>query len=97
MTEENKILEKLKKVMHPAINMNLVDLGVIVGAEIKNEKIIITMAFPVLGIPIKDLLLSKVREALFDFSEEVDFKVREMSEEEKTSFLNLEHANWKGM
>jgi len=97
MSDKNEILTKLKKVMHPAINLNLVDLGIVSDVEIKNKKIIITMAFPALGIPIKDVLLSLVREPLVSLKKEIDFKIREMTEEEKANFFNLEHANWKGM
>jgi metal-sulfur cluster biosynthetic enzyme len=97
MLNKDEVLKKIKKVMHLAINLNLLDLGIVSDVELRDNKIIVTMVLPALGIPIKDVLLSSVREALSDFKEEIDFELREMSEEEKANFFNLEHANWKGI
>ena len=55
MAEKKPVLEAISKVMHPAINCSLTELGIVKDLEIYDENIVIaTFVFPFQKIPIKE-------------------------------------------
>ena len=94
---EEDIRSILEKIKHPAIDRNLLDLGIIRKFEIEADKVIITMALPFPNVPIIDQLINSVKEPIEKLGLEVEVVQTVMSEEELQNFLRLEQENWKGM
>ncbi len=65
-TEETKkhILELLKSVMDPEIELNIVDLGLIYNLEIEDKKINIDMTLSTPACPLGDAIVINVKETL---------------------------------
>src|SRR4030042_2311629 len=61
-TKEEKILEKLKKVIDPEIGCNIVDLGLIYGVRTKGDKVEIDMTLTAPFCPLRDMLIQQVKE-----------------------------------
>ncbi|RHW42305.1 metal-sulfur cluster assembly factor [Neobacillus notoginsengisoli] len=62
MTLVEKIREELKKVLDPELNINVVDLGLIYGINMKNETDAeITMTLTTPGCPLHDSITSGVK------------------------------------
>jgi metal-sulfur cluster biosynthetic enzyme len=92
---ENDIKNALDKVVHPAIECSLSELGMLRSWSLDGNKISVTMAYPFPGIPIKAMLELSVRNALEPFNLEITFGDEIMNEEEKNKFMDLERKNWK--
>lgn len=84
------------KVRHPEINRTLVELGMIRDITIKDNKVILTMALPFLGIPIKDYLVHSVEKVVTKLSTEIEIKLTEMNQEERAKFMAMAQENWIG-
>jgi metal-sulfur cluster biosynthetic enzyme len=91
------IEQALSKVIHPEINYSLVDLGMIKNVICEEEKIGLTLKLPFLGIPIKELLIQRVKGALanLDKSLQVEINEEEMSQEEREKFIRMAREGWK--
>ncbi|MEN8122434.1 MAG: iron-sulfur cluster assembly protein [Bacteroidota bacterium] len=85
------------KVMHPAINYSLTDLGIVTDIELEGNKITLVFAFPFPNIPIADQLINSIQRPIKELGLEMEYSIRGMNEEEKLRFLQLESAGWKGM
>ena len=99
-TSEPEIHQALAKVRHPEIDRTLVELGMIKDVSIDVKKIILTLALPLMGIPIevKDYLMSSIRQAItnLDMDLEVTINLTEMNPEERTKFLVMAQEGWLG-
>ncbi len=93
---EKEIFNLVDKVKHPAINRTLRELGIIKDISVKNNKVLITMAFPFPNIPIKDQLVSSVREPIERVGAEVQMRYTIMNQEELQAFLKMEEGGWIG-
>ena len=87
------------RVMHPAINHSLVELGMVKDVALKHDVVTLTLALPVLNIPasIKDHLVNSLRTAVAKLGAEVEVEITEMDEEERHAFLAMEQEGWKGL
>ena len=90
IVEEVKSL--LNQVKHPEINNSLVELGMIGEVQQEGDVVIVELKLPMLGVPIKGLLVELIKGGLKDF--EVEVRPSLMSDEERASFFELAHANW---
>lgn len=93
---EQKILETIANVMHPAIDLSLTTLGIVKDIEIVDNKVNVTFAFPFPNIPIADQLINSIKKPVTNLGAEFNFQVVIMTEEERQSFLKLEASAWKG-
>ncbi len=76
MELEDKILEQLKHVIDPELNINVVDLGLIYNIEIKeNMNVFIEMTLTTPGCPLHDSITSGVKHAVTDIEEVNDVEV----------------------
>jgi len=94
---EKDIFNLVNKVKHPAINRTLRELGIIKDISIKNNKdnkVLITMAFPFPNIPIKDQLVSSIKEPIERVGAEVQMRYTIMNQDELQAFLKMEEAGW---
>ncbi|MEH7437166.1 metal-sulfur cluster assembly factor [Neobacillus drentensis] len=62
MNVKEKVLEALKSVYDPELNINVVDLGLIYNVEVSDEAdVIITMTLTTPGCPLHDSITTGVR------------------------------------
>lgn len=93
---EKDILQVLSHVKHPAINCSLIELGIVKNIIAQNKKVIVTFAFPFVGIPIKEYLVNSVREPIAKLGAKVEVKETIMTDSERENFLKLEREHWTG-
>jgi len=91
------IEQALAKVMHPEINCNLVDLGMIKGVICKQHKVSLTLNLPFLQAPVKEFLIQSIKQALVNLDESVHLQIdiEEMSQEERHNFMKMAKEGWK--
>lgn len=93
---KQNLRQVLSKVKHPAIDHTLIELGILKSITIKNGKAELVLAFPFLGIPIKDILINSVQEPIEKMGIEVEVKTTVMNQKELQKFLTMEQEAWKG-
>lgn len=92
----NNINETISKIIHPAINLSLTELGIVQDIEIIDDTVIITFVFPFPDIPIADKLVNMVTVSVEKMGFKLEYIVRIMKEQEKATFLRMEKDAWKG-
>jgi ATP-binding protein involved in chromosome partitioning len=92
---EKDVHEALETVMHPEMDASLIELGMIKDVVVKRDKVIVTLALPFLGVPIRDYLVNITREAIMKLDIEADVKIAEMNREELQTFFATEREKWK--
>ena len=90
------VANAITKVMHPAINYSLTDLGIVTDVELEDNTVSLVFAFPFPNIPIADQLINSIIQPIKELGLEAEYTIRVMNEEEKTVFLQMEQAAWKG-
>ncbi len=89
------IRREVTKVMHPAINCSLIELGIVKNIEMKTGKVIITMAFPFPNVPIAEYLVDIVKESIEEVYAVVEIETVIMDKQELEKFLALEKEHWR--
>lgn len=89
------IMKMLAGVKHPAIDLSLLELGMLRNIVIDGNKISVEFVFPFPNIPIKEVLFASVREPLEAMGLTVSFTESLMTQDEVQRFLALETENWK--
>jgi ATP-binding protein involved in chromosome partitioning len=97
MDFEQKAIEIIKGVKHPAINHSLYDLGIIKSYEIKENNVQIVVTLPALNIPILGMLIQSIKQSLATINAQVNIEQVIMNQEELQRFLTMEQNAWKGM
>ncbi len=97
MTTKEDVLKAIENVKHPAIDLSLVELGIIKNIEVENNKAQVTFALPFPNIPIVDMLINMIKQPIIGLGAEFEDTIVLMTEEEKQRFLMLEQSAWKGM
>jgi len=89
MVTEEQVLNALRRVMHPEIKRDLVELGMIKDVTVKDARVTLTLMLPFKEIPIKEDLVRSVREAVaaLDRDVEVAPRLAEMSQTERAEFM----------
>jgi ATP-binding protein involved in chromosome partitioning len=99
MTELTRtdIEETLSKVMHPEINHNLVNLGMIEDVVYKQKHVSLTLNLPFLQVPVKDVLMESIKKALADLdsSIEIEMNIKQMTEQRREKFTKMAKEGWK--
>lgn len=93
---EEEIRQAVAEVRHPEIDLTLMELGMIDDITISDDRVIITMALPFLGIPIKDYLVNSVHRAVAKFGMEIEVKLTEMNQEHRDIFMTMSQESWIG-
>jgi len=97
MVTEEQVMAELRTVAHPEIDYSLVELGVAKKVVVEGDKVIVTLNLPFAEVPIKDLLVQIVKQAIAKVDQtveiEVDFAV--MSEGERKEFRMKAQERWK--
>jgi Mrp family chromosome partitioning ATPase len=89
MITKEQILKRLRDVMHPELQQNLVGLRMIHEVSVQNDTVVVTLALPFKEISIKDALVHEVQAAIEDLDSSVGVKVDliEMSQHERAAFM----------
>jgi metal-sulfur cluster biosynthetic enzyme len=93
---EEEIHQAVAKVRHPEIDRTLVELGMIKDIAFEDDKVILSMALPFLGIPIRDYLVHSVEEVVAKLGVEIEVKLTEMNKEERDAFMAMAQEGWIG-
>jgi metal-sulfur cluster biosynthetic enzyme len=91
---KEEIHQAVAKVRHPEIDRTLVELGMIKDIAIVNDKVILSMAVPFMGIPIKDYLVHSVEEVVTKLGVDIEVKLTEMNKEERDAFMAMAQEGW---
>jgi ATP-binding protein involved in chromosome partitioning len=96
---EEDVHQAVGQVMHPAISRSLVELGMVKDIALEHDKVTLTLALPILGIPVfvKDHLVNSLRNAVAGLGVELEVKIAEMNDDERQAFLAMEQESWKGL
>ena len=92
---EQDVRKTVAEVKHPAIDCTLVDLGIVKDITIKGDKVVVTIAFPVPNIPIRDKIVNSVKEPVTKLGAECEIKETIMNQQEREAFLDKEQKNWR--
>lgn len=87
---EAEVRKALDQVMHPAIDITLIKLGIVKEISVEGEKVTIVMALPFTGIPIKFMLINNVHRHLEELGAEVEVKTTLMNPEAVQEFIAME-------
>ena len=90
MITDQQVVDALRAVMHPEIKQrDLVALKMIRDVSVENGIVTLTLVLPFKEIPIRDDLVSRVREAVttLDADLEVEVKLAEMSQQQRAAFM----------
>jgi Mrp family chromosome partitioning ATPase len=88
MVTNEQVLSALHQVVHPEIERNLVELGMIKDVTIRDGNVALTLTLPFKEVPVKDELVHRVNEAVasLDANLKVDVNLSEMSQQERAAF-----------
>jgi len=94
---QTDIEETLSKVTHPEINHSLGDLGMIEDVVYKQKRVSLTLNLPFLQVPVKGVLVEKIKKALADLgsSIEVEIDIKQMTEQQREKFVKMAKEGWK--
>ena len=97
---EQDVHKALSQVTHPVIDCSIVKLGIIRNIVIKNNIAVITMAFPFIGAPAKDIsirnqMINDVKQLIENLGLKFQLEQTEMNSEEFKTFLAIEKESWK--
>ena len=93
---KEEIHRAVAKVMHPEIDRSLAELGMIKDIAVRDDKVILIMALPFLGIPIRDYLVHSICEVVMKLGVEIEVKLTEMNKEERDAFMAMAQKDWIG-
>jgi len=83
---EESIRKAIAEVRHPAIDSTLVDLGMVNDITIKNNKVVVTITFPVPNVPIRDRIINSIKKPITDLGAECEIRETIMDEKERGCF-----------
>ena len=97
MLAEKEVMQAMSKIAHPEIDYSLLDLGMIKEVSVEQETVKVTMNLPFPGVPVKDLLVQIVKDAIADKDEaaRVEIAFATMSEAEREEFGRKAREKWK--
>ena len=74
----------------------MVELGMTKDMALEDDKVILSMGLPFLGIPIRDYLVHSVEEVVTKLGAEIEVKLTEMNKEEQDAFMAMAQEGWIG-
>ena len=64
MVDKDTVITALRDVYDPELGINVVDLGLIKDVKIDNNDVTIDMIFTIPGCPLRDYMLSQIKETV---------------------------------
>lgn len=95
ITEKN-VENILLETIHPEINNNLINLGMIKDIKIQEKNVSLHLVLPFLNIPIKEYLVELIEENIrkLDRNLEIKIDIIEMNNEERENFMKIAKEGW---
>jgi Mrp family chromosome partitioning ATPase len=89
MITEERVFRALCGVMHPEFKRDLVELGMIKGVAVGEDRVTVMLALPFIDVPVKDDLVHGVKEAVseMDSTAQIEVELVEMSQRERAAFM----------
>jgi Mrp family chromosome partitioning ATPase len=89
MITREQAMGALRQVMHPELERDLVELGMIQDVVVQDSRVSVSLALPFLEVPIADDLVRATREAVQKVDPALQVEVRpiEMSQRERAAFM----------
>ncbi|MGC9468336.1 MAG: Mrp/NBP35 family ATP-binding protein [Anaerolineae bacterium] len=89
MITREQIRERLRSVMHPELERDLVGLRMVRGISVKDTAVDVTLAVPFKEISIKEDLIRSVKEAVKELDPDLEVSVNliEMKQHERAAFM----------
>ena len=89
MNTKEQVMDALRQVMHPELERDLVELGMIVDVAVQDGRVAIVLALPFIEVPIKEDLVRATEEAIrtIDPALQVQVQPVEMSQRERAAFM----------
>jgi len=99
MVDAEKIRLELASIRHPEINASFEELGMIADVVVKKTTAVVTLKLPFKEVPIRDLLVKKVKEVIEKMNENLEVMVNfeEMNEKERKNFFGIARERWTGL
>lgn len=91
------VSDRIKRVMHPAINMTLFDLGMIRDIKVIGNNASLVLVLPSPEIPIRDLLIATLKNSVKEIGVELEVIIGQMTADEIQVFIAKEKEAWKGL
>ena len=91
------VRQAVAKVMHPAIDRSLMDLGMIRDIALTGNNASLTLLIPFPGIPILSFLEKSLKESVSPLGVALNIKTEQMNQDEIQNFLTMEKEAWKGL
>jgi metal-sulfur cluster biosynthetic enzyme len=91
------VKKTIAKVMHPAIDRSLMDLGMIRDIVLTKNTASLTLVIPFPGIPILSFLEKSLKESVRPLGIDLEINIARMNKEEIQRFLAIEKEAWKGL
>ena len=97
---DNELLSNAEKILaevkHPSFNVTLKKFGMLKNVSVSAGVVVVTIAYPFEGVPIKEQIENSVKDALSEITEQVEIKRTVMDQRELQEFLAMEQAAWTG-
>jgi Mrp family chromosome partitioning ATPase len=89
MDTREKVMDALRRVMHPELERDLVELGMIQEVTAQDSQVTVVLALPFIEVPIKEDLVRAAQEAAQTVDPKLRVRVRpvEMSQRERAAFM----------
>ena len=89
MNTKEQVMDALRQVMHPELERDLVELGMIVDVAVQDGRVAIVLALPFIEVPIKEDLVRATEEAIRTIDPALQIQVQpvEMSQRERAAFM----------
>ena len=93
-----EVFERLKTVEHPEIALSLVDLGMVLDVAVRENKVKVAIALPMLNIPkaVSDAVVNSISAPLQEMGLEMQAEYFEMTPDVRDNFFAAAQSNWKG-
>ena len=76
MVSKDSVMEALKRVIDPELGINIVDLGLIYGVDIKDNKVEVRMTMTVPGCPLASMMVMGVEREIRNLKGVEDVKIK---------------------
>lgn len=77
MVKREEVFEKLREILDPELGINIVDLGLIYGVEVKSNNIFVLMTLTFPGCPLGAVIQKEVKDNLNSLKnvQKIDLKI----------------------
>jgi metal-sulfur cluster biosynthetic enzyme len=89
------VRQAIAKVMHPAIDRSLIDLGMIRDISLTGTTVSLSLLIPFPGIPVLAFLKKSLEDSVIPLGANLTIKIEDMNQEEIQKFLAMEKEAWK--